>query len=1106
MKKTLSILLIVVMLFAVAATAIPASAAVSNPVTTLDPSKVGNTVITDANRAAHQQKLLAEGYIPLVAEQVWPEYKDIYGEGVVRVFNDIFDGGSQDIADGGKFFLLEDVVAAKTFNSKAVVKGSNEHWVDNFTLDGCGYSITLNAPLFQVNNNTTFSNVTLKGTIGETGNKCGSFAAIAMWESHGYCNFENVTSQLVLNTNNRASHQRMAALSISAENSTFKNVKVEGDHTLNANGNMLDNAGAFVGHVFGNTVFENCYSVGTTTIAAAKVSRLYGLGGFVGRAEGTITFKNCINARTIVIGDGVEFVSTNTLYDNCDKDGDGVQDTDTNNHDFAIGGFVGIAAVASFENCVNEGTISLGGKFSVKQGDWKNNSDQQLYLGGIAGSIATSLEMKNCENKAAINISIVNTYEINTLAVKDGTLADTIAYRFALGGLVGSVGSGATVSDSQNSGKITISKTGISDMGGAIGYVGGTKVTLTDVDNKGAIEFKDGAGLDQGEDAGMALGGVIGMSKASTIIFEDCDNTAAITYANLLSAEGKKADGGPNPYYHTGVAGIGGILGYSYNSNTNEVALYNCHNTGAMTEAAHATRAAFIGGVVGGIRGVTKFVAYNCSNSSNLSTGHGGWASIGGIVGQLASIGNWMHGNNKNIEATFDIRGCLNTGNLSSGALAVGGMLGGNNEMGDALKLVITIFNSTNKGSVTGANAGGIYGEANSKGFLNIKNCVNEGAVKAMSGQAAGIVGKADNFTDVTVSNCKNTGSVTAPSRAGGISGSVNITGKLAITSCYNSGAVKATATTDSTVAGGILAYATATSTENNVDKCVNTGTVTCGYAAQTAAIVANLVPLKAGVTNYYLKGCVSGVSNLVGTSKTQNEINTIINGMIFATNGDAFLLELLVNEASKFIQSDYVASTWTTFTSKLNAAKDMITKAAQNKANQSDIDNARVALENAANALDPKDLDLTEFNKQVKRFTDLDKKDWDSNTYLEVKRAVEAAEVIKNTENALQSVFDKAVKRIDTCIANLKDRGETDGKIDVDENDDFTIAPLRPTPTQTQPTTAPTEPAPTEPEPTEPEVEEESGGCGGIIGGAAIAVTAVLAIGAGISLKKKEN
>lgn len=1097
MKKTLSILLIVVMLFAVAATAIPASAAVSNPVTTLDSSKVGNTVITDANRAAYQQQLLAEGYIPL-ADTVWPDYDEIYGEGVVRAFNDIFEGGSKDIADGGKFFLIEDVVAAKTYNSRAnTAEGHKNHWVEDFTLDGCGYSLTLNAPLFQVNYNTTMKNITLKGTLGHTSDKCGSFAAISMWESHGYCNFENVTSTITINTNNRATHQRMAALSISAESSTFKNVKVVGDHTLNADGGVMDNVGAFVGQTSGNTVFENCVSEGTTYINSAKVSRLYGLGGFVGNAGGTVKFINCINKRNIVISANTEFVDTNVLYDGCDKDGDGVQDTDTNKHDFAIGGFVGSIGPATFENCVNEGSFTIAGKFNVNNTGWKNADDSQLYLGGLIGTAGSGLVMKNCENKGAINVSIENTYTMNTLPVKDGNLEDTLAHRFALGGVVGSISVSAKLTDVQNTGKITLDKTCVSDMGGVVGFIGGTKATLTDVDNKGAIEFKNGAALDQGEDAGMGLGGIVGMSKANSIIFENCDNTAAITYANILSKEGARADGGGNPYYHTAVAGIGGILGYSYQSNTEEVALYNCHNTGAMTEASHATRAAFIGGIVGGVRGVTKFLAYNCSNSSNLATNHGGWASIGGIVGQLASVGNWMHSGNKNIEATFDIRGCKNTGSLSSGALDVGGMLGGNNEMGDALKLVMTFFHCENNGAVTGNRAGGIYGAANSKGYLNIEYSKNTGAIVGKK-QAGGIVGSAENLTDVTIKNSQNNGTVTDPARAGGIAGTVNVTGKLSITDCYNSAKIKVNGSDGAHVASGILAYATASNAV--IDKCVNKGTVECGNKTNQAAITVTQVTFTG--TNYYLSGCVSGTSGLLGTAKNESEINNIVKNMVFALGGDPFRLIQLIDEVAKYIKSDYKDASWNTLTSKLNTAK---TTAADAKASQATIDAAKKALEDAIASLDPKALDLTEYNKQVNKFKSLDKKDWDSNTYLEVKRAVEAADEIKGTPKALQSVFDKAVKLIASNIAALKPREDTQGEIDVDANGDFTLPDLRPTATQTQATTVPTETTPAE---TEPDVveEEEEGGCGGIIGGAAIAVTAILAIGAGISLKKKEN
>ena len=1120
MKKTLSILLVVTMLLAIVVTAIPASAAeVAAP--TLDPAKVGNTVITDANREEHQDELFEQGYIPL-AENIWPEYTDRFGEGKVKQFNSIFKGG-EDIADGGKFFLLEDVTATATFNSEAVKRndGKSEHWVDNFTLDGCGYSLTINAPLFQVNNNTTIKNLTFKGTLAGTGNKCGSFAAINMWENHGYANFENVTSELVIDSNNRATHQRMAALTIGGESCTFKNVKVIGDHTLNANGGVMDNIGAIVGEVWGNTVFEDCYVGGTTYINSTNTSRVNGIGGFVGTVSGNVTFKNCINDRNIVISPDTVFVSTNLLYDGCDKDGDGQQDKDTSNRDLKIGGFAGQTNETIFENCVNNGTVTVAGKFAMDRTSYKNNETNKIYIGGLVGYVSSTLSMSNCANNAAINVSIDNTYHENSLKVPgendtEVPLEDDLAYRQMIGGVIGYVSKDATIANCANKGKITLDNSMTSDMGGVIGALGGGRVSLNDVDNNGEIEFKNGAALDQGEDAGMALGGVVGMTKAMALTMENCDNTAAIKYMLLSSPEvsGK--------YYHTGVNGVGGILGYSYASNTELVSLTNCHNTGALTELAGTTRGSFLGGVVGGVRGVTKFYAYKCSNSSDLTMTKSGWSGVGGIIGQYASIGNWMHSNNARIEATFDVRSCVNNGNISA-AGDVGGILGGNNEMA-AEVLKMNFYNCVNNGSVTGNGvaAGGIYGVVNSKGFLDIQYCVNNGAITSNK-RAGGIIGTARNLTDLSVLNCKNAGAVTAYDRAGGIVGNVEITGKLAILDSYNSAAVKATHNVDSVVAAGILAYASAT--EVNIDKSVNAGKVTCGYADNASAITIKLVAVKNGVTNYYLAGCATDVT--AGTSKTQNEINTIVNGMTLELAGDPYLLEETIAVVGKYVQSDYVEATWTAFKAKLDAAN---TVAKNLKATQKAIDDAKKALEDAAAALDPKDLDVTEFNKQVAAFEELDRGAYDSNTYLEVLRAIEAAEVIKNTENALQSEFDKAVELIIENISKLADRKPTQGDIDVDQWGDLTLAPLHPKPTT--PTTAPTESTPESTEPTEstPEVTEPTnttpdatqptntsattaatatqasgGGCFGLVGGAAIVTTVVLALGAGISLKKKD-
>jgi hypothetical protein len=124
MKKTLSILMILAMLFSMVIAAIPTGAATDANVTELDPDKVGNVVITNDKREDYFEELFDQGYIALVNE-VFPEYQEEFGD-KVRAFADIFEGGSEDIADGGKFFLVEDIIVSKTFNSKANTAEGNK--------------------------------------------------------------------------------------------------------------------------------------------------------------------------------------------------------------------------------------------------------------------------------------------------------------------------------------------------------------------------------------------------------------------------------------------------------------------------------------------------------------------------------------------------------------------------------------------------------------------------------------------------------------------------------------------------------------------------------------------------------------------------------------------------------------------------------------------------------------------------------------------------------------------------------------------------------------------------------------------------------------------
>lgn len=1124
MKKTISILLVAAMLFSLSIAAIPAGAEEGTPVTAIDPDTVGNTVVNDSNRAGHVAELGSE-YIPLV-NSLTDERPD--PEGAVA-FSSIFANGENPInevgiADGGSFYLAEDIIATKTYTAKNItderqytnIHGQTKTYknsaaASNFTIDGCGYSITVSAPLLNSTQDVTFKNVTFTGTVDMgTTNKCGAFSVIAQWNQFDSCNFYNVTSEVTVKSINRAGAQHAVNLAFYGTDCVFNNVKVSSDDTLGADATRVDDMGALIGRVEGKSVFENCVATGNLYVNAKTLAGVDGIGGLVGKVQsGTATFKNCANYRNIIISADTVFQSDFVSHDtDFVKDEAGNATTEIKkgsvSQNTTVGGIVGrIKSAATLENCVNAGKIEFGGKVTIK--------DKAIGVGGIVGMIENEVTMTNCANTGVLDMKFDASFE-GTVTKGDKELkSNALLHRRTYIGGVAGYGNAKKIAleNCSNSGAITLDKCATAGLGGVIGCVedGVTGHTFTNCDNSGEIKFQNGAKLNQPSDNGMGIGGVLGISKASKMALTDCDNSAKVTYTlgnNVVSTEKYKNDKGNEVYFefHTGVCGTGGIMGYQYVSGADTLSLINCHNTGALVRSAETTAGRFLGGVIGGVRGVKNTVIDRCSNSSDLSVpGASGWSSVGGIVGQYASIGNWMHNGNSGIEATFDVRRCTNTGNINS-IVDAGGMLGANNEI-EATKLVTTFYGCVNQGNVTvtgNAYAGGMYGIANAKGTINFEYCVNSGDISSNS-SAGGLVSVVEaKLTNFLVTNCKNEGDVTANAtttpRAGGLAARIAVAngGKVEILNSANTGAVESKGDTANGIAGGIagsIADVTATMNGN-----VNKGTVKCATASAAAPIVANQTKLASG-TNYYLKGCATG-SFTHGTA--EDSVDTRLASMVFAVSGDSFHLKKLIASIATLVQSDYEPATWTNYSNAFAAANTVANNVSYA---QAAIDEAKANLEAKIAALDPKALDLTKYNEVMGKFDELDPGAYSGNSFLVVTEAVKVVEAIKADENGLQSKFDVALQAVLDAIGDLEVKGKPGGTIDVEQKGQLTLKPLRP-----QKTTASTPEAtePTEETTTAATTAAKKRGCGGLIGGATVVATAVLAIGVGVSLKKEED
>ena len=552
MKKTISILLIAAMLFSLAIAAIPASAT-EGASANFDPETVGNTVVTDGNRAAYVAALT--GYIPVVNSKrtgETPEDAVLYSE----------------ITNGNNYYLWESIEWTEAvFNNNEPIK--------NIVIDGCGHTITMGNDcgyFYPKTENITLKNLTItKGnTIGVWSSNQSLFGRNG---SEGYVKAENLTLDVDYTVNENKYDKLFGVLvSTAGTGSKIKNVRCESDIIIN-NSTQTDNQflrriGGLVGSADGAT-FENVVTEGKIELKTAKLDDTNGvmIAGIVGVTSNSVSFENCVNGMDITIADGSTF-KTNV---------------------YNIGGIVGWATGAiTMNNCRNEGNISLG----FDNGFTNTWTDENLGY----------------------------TYSSDVKVHRETYVGGLVAQAIA--------DAGNTFTNCSNSGNITLNKTCATGLGGVVGHVKGMgRTSLDNCDNSGAITFENGASLSQPKDLGMGLGGVLGISRAGgDVILKNCDNTGAITYCTMkgvnatATGDNVPEDKKSKPV-HTGVCGVGGVMGYQYflsnqlTAMSNSLTLEACTNSGALNRLDATNSEPFLGGVIGGIRLVKKTEVLECTTT-----------------------------------------------------------------------------------------------------------------------------------------------------------------------------------------------------------------------------------------------------------------------------------------------------------------------------------------------------------------------------------------------------------------------------------------------------------------------------------------------------------
>ena len=209
-------------------------------------------------------------------------------------------------------------------------------------------------------------------------------------------------------------------------------------------------------------------------------------------------------------------------------------------------------------------------------------------------------------------------------------------------------------------------------------------------------------------------------------------------------------------------------------------------------------------------------------------------------------------------------------------------------------------------------------------------------------------------------------------------------------------------------------------------------------------------------------------------TARSQAEIDAALADLVFAlatlrvptpavapeTSADVAGLQASIAAAEALKAEDYTAESWADLQAVLASAKKILTGASQTV-----VDNAKASLDAMVAGLvkktveAPAAVDYSALNAAIASAKELKEADYTAESWAKVKSALEAAN--DATTAATQEAVNEAKYALNYAVAGL------------------VVAPA---------------------------ATEEAGGCGSTISGAAVALVAVLALGAGVSFKTKED
>lgn len=289
-----------------------------------------------------------------------------------------------------------------------------------------------------------------------------------------------------------------------------------------------------------------------------------------------------------------------------------------------------------------------------------------------------------------------------------------------------------------------------------------------------------------------------------------------------------------------------------------------------------------VGGIVGHVTGTTTIT--NCSFDGTIDASDGSsekYNNIGGIVGETDS------------EVT--IENCRTNGKIFGNGYYMGGIVGYSYASSAGIDVTITdCINEAELRPATCTAVGGIVGFSEITGSLNVKNCVNSGAITnnviTLSNKASnlgGIVGRINGAATAVLTGCTNSAALTSGNseNMGGIVGYSNQS--TTITDCHNSGTVTNSSVGEYpklTYTGGILGRME--TKDLSAKQCSNQGAVS--GSAKKDAYVGGIVG-----QFYHVVGNIEECYNAGACTVNSAQNNAFVGGLIGDSSNNSSALTL---------------------------------------------------------------------------------------------------------------------------------------------------------------------------------------------------------------------